>query len=114
MNRHSRIFLSPPHMSGREEAYIKEAFASNWIAPLGPHVTAFEKEVAAYAGVRAALAVSSGTAAIHLALRLLGVGQGDMVFCSSLTLLEVLILFSIWMLYRFSLMLRRIAGTCRR
>jgi len=85
MNKHPRIFLSPPHMSGREETYIREAFASNWIAPLGPHVTAFEKEVAAYAGVKGALAVSSGTAAIHLALRLLGVGQGDIVFCSSLT-----------------------------
>jgi len=80
-----RIFLSPPHMSGREEVYIKEAFESNWIAPLGPHVSAFEKEVAAYAGVKGALAVSSGTAAIHLALRLLGVGQGDIVFCSTLT-----------------------------
>jgi len=85
MNKHPRIFLSPPHMSGREETYIREAFASNWIAPLGPHVTAFEKEVAAYAGVKGALAVSSGTAAIHLALRLLGVGQGDIVFCSTLT-----------------------------
>lgn len=85
MNKHPRIFLSPPHMSGLEETYVKEAFASNWIAPLGPHVTAFEKEVAAYAGVKGALAVSSGTAAIHLALRLLGVGQGDIVFCSSLT-----------------------------
>jgi pyridoxal phosphate-dependent aminotransferase EpsN len=85
MNGYPMIFLSPPHMSGREEAYIKEAFESNWIAPLGPHVTAFEKEVAAYAGVKAALAVSSGTAAIHLALRWLGVGSGDMVFCSSLT-----------------------------
>ncbi len=85
MSKHPRIFLSPPHMSGREEAYIKEAFDSNWIAPLGPHVTAFEKEVAAYTGVKSALAVSSGTAAIHLALRLLGVGQGDVVFCSSLT-----------------------------
>ncbi len=85
MNRHSRIFLSPPHMSGREELYIKEAFASNWVAPLGPNVTAFEKEVAAYAGVKGALAVSSGTAAIHLALRLLVIGQGDIVFCSSLT-----------------------------
>jgi len=83
--RNNRIYLSPPHMSGYEEEYIKEAFASNWIAPLGPHVTAFEKEVAAYAGVKGALAVSSGTAAIHLALRLLGVGQGDIVFCSSLT-----------------------------
>ena len=68
MNRHSRIFLSPPHMSGREELYIKEAFASNWVAPLGPNVTAFEKEVAAYAGVKGALAVSSGTSAIHLAV----------------------------------------------
>lgn len=85
MNNNSRIFLSPPHMSGLEETYVKEAFESNWIAPLGPHVTAFEKEVAAYAGVKGALAVSSGTAAIHLALRLLGVGQGDVVFCSSLT-----------------------------
>ncbi|NLY08275.1 MAG: aminotransferase class I/II-fold pyridoxal phosphate-dependent enzyme [Tissierellia bacterium] len=85
MNKYPRIYLSPPHMSGLEELYIKEAFASNWIAPLGPHVTAFEKEVAAYAGVKGALAVSSGTAAIHLALRLLGVGKGDIVFCSSLT-----------------------------
>jgi len=85
MSANNRIYLSPPHISGREEEYIKEAFESNWIAPLGPHVTAFEKEVAAYAGVKGALAVSSGTAAIHLALRLLGVGQGDIVFCSTLT-----------------------------
>ena len=83
--RSNRIYLSPPHMSGREEEYIREAFASNWIAPLGPHVQAFEEEVAAYCGARGALAVSSGTAAIHLALRLLGVSQGDYVFCSSLT-----------------------------
>lgn len=80
-----RIYLSPPHMSGKEQEYIKEAFDTNWIAPLGPHVTAFEQEAAAYAGVKGALALSSGTAAIHLALRLLGVGQGDVVFCSSLT-----------------------------
>jgi pyridoxal phosphate-dependent aminotransferase EpsN len=72
-------------MSGLEEEYIKEAFASNWIAPLGPHVTAFEQEVATYSGIKGALALSSGTAALHLALRLLGVGQGDIVFCSSLT-----------------------------
>lgn len=85
MESQSRIYLSPPHMSGREEEYIKEAFASNWIAPLGPHVTAFEQEAAAYAGVKSALALSSGTAAIHLALRLLGVGPGDLVFCSTLT-----------------------------
>jgi len=80
-----RIYLSPPHMSGYEQEYIAEAFASNWIAPLGPQVEAFEREVADYVGVKAALAVSSGTAAIHLALRLLGVGAGDVVFCSSLT-----------------------------
>jgi len=80
-----RIHLSPPHMSGWEQEYIKEAFDSNWIAPLGPQVTAFEQEMAAYTGAKSALALSSGTAAIHLALRLLGVGQGDIVFCSSLT-----------------------------
>jgi pyridoxal phosphate-dependent aminotransferase EpsN len=81
----NRIYLSPPHMTGREMDYIKDAFDSNWIAPLGPHVDAFEKEVAAYTGVKAALALSSGTAAMHLGLKLLGVGSGDTVFCSSLT-----------------------------
>ena len=85
MNKHPRILLSPPHMSGREQDYIKKAFDSNWIAPLGPNVSAFEKEVAAYAGVNGALAVSSGTAAIHMALRWLGVELGDIVFCSNLT-----------------------------
>jgi pyridoxal phosphate-dependent aminotransferase EpsN len=72
-------------MSGLEDEYVKEAFASNWIAPLGPHVTAFEQEVAAFAGAKGAVALSSGTAALHLALRLLGVGRGDIVFCSSFT-----------------------------
>jgi len=72
-------------MTGREMHFIKDAFDSNWIAPLGPHVDAFEKEIAAYVGVKAALALSSGTAAIHLGLMLLGVGPGDIVFCSSLT-----------------------------
>ena len=81
----NRIYLSPPHMSGYEEEYIKEAFASNWIAPLGPNVDQFEKEMAEYAGVKAAVALSSGTAGIHLALRLLGIGRGDVVFCSTLT-----------------------------
>jgi len=79
------ILLSPPHMSGEEQRYIAEAFASNWIAPLGPHVDAFERELAEAIGAGHAAAVSSGTAAIHLALRLLGVGPGDRVFCSSLT-----------------------------
>jgi pyridoxal phosphate-dependent aminotransferase EpsN len=80
-----RIYLSAPHMSGREQEYIADAFETNWIAPLGPHVDAFEKEFAAYAGINDAAAVSSGTAAIHLALRLLDVQRGDKVFCSSLT-----------------------------
>jgi pyridoxal phosphate-dependent aminotransferase EpsN len=80
-----RIFLSSPHMSGKELKYIKEAFDTNWIAPLGPNVDAFESEIAEYVGASEAVAVSSGTAAIHLALSLLGVGYGDKVFCSSLT-----------------------------
>ncbi|MGG7620219.1 DegT/DnrJ/EryC1/StrS family aminotransferase [Bacillus coreaensis] len=80
-----RIFLSSPHMSGKEHKYINEAFETNWIAPLGPNVDAFEAEIAQYVGASEALAVSSGTAAIHLALSLLGVGKGDKVFCSSLT-----------------------------
>ncbi|WP_416433960.1 DegT/DnrJ/EryC1/StrS family aminotransferase [Priestia megaterium] len=81
----SRIYLSPPHMSGDEQGYIHEAFESNWIAPLGPNVDGFEKEIASYVGVSEAVAVSSGTAAIHLALSLLGVTKGDTVFCSTLT-----------------------------
>ncbi len=80
-----RIYLSSPHMSGREQQYIEEAFESNWIAPLGQHVDAFEKEIAAYAGVIGAVALNSGTAALHLALRLVGVEPGDRVFCSTLT-----------------------------
>ncbi|MDR3572616.1 MAG: aminotransferase class I/II-fold pyridoxal phosphate-dependent enzyme [Anaerolineaceae bacterium] len=85
LTANSRIFLSPPHMSGWEEQYIKEAFLSNWIAPIGPNVDAFEKEVAQYVGAKGAVALCSGTAAIHLALKLVNVGQGDVVFCSSLT-----------------------------
>lgn len=80
-----RILLSYPHMSGDEIKYVQDAFDSNWIAPLGPHVDAFEKETAAYAGVKSALALSSGSAAIHLGLKLLGVQTGDTVFCSTLT-----------------------------
>jgi pyridoxal phosphate-dependent aminotransferase EpsN len=72
-------------MSGKEHKYINEAFETNWIAPLGPNVDEFEKEIAQYVGVNEAVAVSSGTAAIHLALSLLEVGKGDKVFCSSLT-----------------------------
>ncbi|WP_147211695.1 DegT/DnrJ/EryC1/StrS family aminotransferase [Oceanobacillus sojae] len=72
-------------MSGNELQYIKSAFESNWIAPLGPNVDAFEKEIAEKTGAKGAVAVSSGTAAIHLALSLLGVTEGDTVFCSTLT-----------------------------
>jgi pyridoxal phosphate-dependent aminotransferase EpsN len=81
----TRICLSPPHMSGYEQAYIADAFATNWIAPLGPHVDGFEKEIAEYVGISGAAALSSGTAAIHLALKCAGVRRGDVVFCSSLT-----------------------------
>ncbi|PWW07538.1 pyridoxal phosphate-dependent aminotransferase EpsN [Paenibacillus cellulosilyticus] len=80
-----RIFLSPPHIGEAEAGFVAEAFASNWIAPLGPNVDAFEQEIASYVGAQGAVALSSGTAAIHLALRLLGVGRGDIVFVSSLT-----------------------------
>jgi dTDP-4-amino-4,6-dideoxygalactose transaminase len=80
-----RIWLSSPHLGDEETAFVEDAFKSNWIAPLGPHVDGFESELAAYAGAGHAAAVSSGTAAIHLALLLLGVKAGDTVFCSSLT-----------------------------
>lgn len=80
-----RIFLSSPHMSGREQKYIDEAFITNWISPLGPNVDAFEKELAVKVGSSGAAALSSGTAAIHLALRYIGVKTNDRVFCSSLT-----------------------------
>ncbi|PEO42175.1 pyridoxal phosphate-dependent aminotransferase [Bacillus pseudomycoides] len=81
----TRIYLSAPHMSGNEQKYIGEAFDMNWIAPLGPNVDAFESELSSHVGVLDAAAVSSGTSAIHLALRLLDVRDGDTVFCSSLT-----------------------------
>jgi dTDP-4-amino-4,6-dideoxygalactose transaminase len=81
----SRIYLSPPHLSGRELDYLQDAIDSNWVAPLGPHVDAFEAELAALVGVPHALALSSGTAALHLALIVLGIGPGDEVVCSSLT-----------------------------
>lgn len=80
-----RIYLSPPHLGDQELQLVREAFESNWVAPLGPHVDAFEKEVAACAGVAHAAALSSGTAALHLALQMLGIGPGDRVLCSTLT-----------------------------
>lgn len=80
-----RIFLSPPHMSGKEQEYINEVFKSNYIAPLGEYVNKFEASVSNYAGAPDALALNSGTSAIHLALRVLGIGAGDAVLASTFT-----------------------------
>ncbi|MFW5445843.1 DegT/DnrJ/EryC1/StrS family aminotransferase [Aerococcus urinaeequi] len=82
-----RILLSSPHMSeeGFEREFVKEAFDTNWIAPLGNNVNRFEEELAEMVGTSNSLALDSGTAAIHLALKAVGVGQGDKVFCQSLT-----------------------------
>ena len=80
-----RIYLSPPHVTGHEGELVADAIESNWIAPLGPHVDAFERELASLVGVEHAVALSSGTAALHLALVALGIGAGDEVACSSLT-----------------------------
>ena len=81
----TRIELSTPHVTGDERALIDEAFAQNWLSGLGPHVTAFEREVCAKLGAGHACALSSGTAGLHLALLVLGVGAGDEVLCSTLT-----------------------------
>lgn len=80
-----RIFLSPPHMSGREQEYIAEVFKSNYIAPLGEYVNKFEQSVKAYTQAPSTLALSSGTAALHLALRVLGIKKDDIVLASSFT-----------------------------
>lgn len=80
-----RIFLASPTMNGYEMEYIQEAFDTNWVAPLGKNVDEFEKELAAYAGVSHAAALSAGTAALHLAVKLAGIEMGDVVLSSSLT-----------------------------
>lgn len=87
MNNKHHIFLASPHMSseGYEQEYIKEAFDTNWIAPLGKNVTEFENEMAQKLGAKKAVALSAGTAAIHMALKLIGITTGDIVFCQSLT-----------------------------
>jgi dTDP-4-amino-4,6-dideoxygalactose transaminase len=85
MPLHPRIYLSPPHLSGLEAQLVADAIASNWVAPLGPHVDAFEQEFCALTGASSAVAVSSGTAALHLALMAVGVQPGDEVFVSTLT-----------------------------
>ena len=81
----NKIYLSPPHLSGEEQSFIQNAFDSNWIAPLGPNVDLFESEMAEYLGVDHAVALSTGTAALHLALKLAGVKEGDTVLGPSLT-----------------------------
>ena len=80
-----RIYLSSPTMHGEEQAFVQSAFDTNWVAPLGPNVDAFEKEMADYIGGGYAAALSAGTAAIHLAVILAGVKEGDVVFAQSLT-----------------------------
>lgn len=87
MDNKKRIYISSPHMSdeGYELQYVNWAFETNWVAPIGCNVTEFEKEVADFVGIGHAAALSSGTAAIHLALKAAGVGHGDIVFCPSLT-----------------------------
>ncbi|MDJ0498198.1 MAG: aminotransferase class I/II-fold pyridoxal phosphate-dependent enzyme [Acidimicrobiia bacterium] len=80
-----RIFLSAPHLTGGEMGYIQQAFDDNWIGPLGPHVEAFEAQLVDIVGKKRAVALSSGTSAIHLALRTLGVERGDLVLASSFT-----------------------------
>ncbi|MBK7107091.1 MAG: aminotransferase class I/II-fold pyridoxal phosphate-dependent enzyme [Ignavibacteriae bacterium] len=81
----TKIWLSSPHMSGNEFINVKDAFETNWIAPLGPHVNNFELELADYTGAKYAAALSAGTAALHLALIILGIERGDEVICQSFT-----------------------------
>jgi dTDP-4-amino-4,6-dideoxygalactose transaminase len=81
----SKIWLSSPHMGGDEQVFVKEAFDTNWIAPLGPHVNDFEDDLERYTGSKHTAALSSGTAAIHLALIMLGIKAGDEVLCQSFT-----------------------------
>ena len=81
----NRIYLSPPDIGPKEKDYVLEAFETNWIAPIGPHINAFEEELAQFVGIDNCAVLSSGTAALHLALILLGVEQGDEVICQSFT-----------------------------
>src|SRR6185437_16524992 len=84
-NTPPRLFLSPPHMSGRERVYVEQAFESNYVAPIGPMLDAFEREFAQYTGIPHIAAVSSGTAATHLALKSLDLNRGDEMWAPSLT-----------------------------
>ncbi len=85
MAESERIWLSTPTIHGEEQLFVKEAFDTNWVAPLGKNVTEFENEMAAFVGVKAAAAMTAGTHALHLAVKLAGVKEGDIVICSDLT-----------------------------
>ncbi|HED06842.1 MAG TPA: aminotransferase class I/II-fold pyridoxal phosphate-dependent enzyme [Ignavibacteria bacterium] len=85
MKTKPKIWLSSPHMGKMEQQFVKEAFDTNWIAPVGPHINAFEEDICQYTGIKYAVALSSGTAALHIALILLGIGKGDIVLCQSMT-----------------------------
>jgi pyridoxal phosphate-dependent aminotransferase EpsN len=85
MSTEKRLFLSPPHMSGCEQKLVEQVFDSNWIAPVGPHLERFEQQFAQRIGLRHAVAVTSGTAALHLILRHVGLRPGEEVICSSFT-----------------------------
>ena len=80
-----KIWLSPPHMSGKEQEFVNEAFLSNWIAPVGPHITQFEKSLTEFTKSKYAVALASGTSAIHLALKCLAIKPNDIIFCSTFT-----------------------------
>ena len=109
-----QILLSTPHIGAKERQYVEEAFKTNWIAPLGPNVDSFERELADVVGVGHAAALSSGTAALHLGLRLLGVRSGDKVFCSTLTSRPAQTPSCTRALNQYLLTLIMIVGTCRR
>lgn len=106
----SKIWLSSPHIGKNELQNVNEAFATNWIAPLGPHVNAFEQGLQTQTQTKHAAVLSSGTSAIHLALILLGVMSGDTVFCQSITFWHQLIQLHIKGLYLYLLILRRTLG----
>ena len=80
-----RIYISPPHIGKNEIKYVMQAFESNWIAPIGPNISAFEEDFCRFTGRKHAVAVSSGTAALHLGLIIAGVKPGDLVLCSTFT-----------------------------
>ena len=98
-----RIYLSPPHMGKNEKYYLTEAFSSNWIAPLGPHVNQFENEMALYLNIRNTAALNSGSSALHLALKIAGVKEGDKILCPSLTFAATANVIAYEKLYLFSL-----------